>query len=85
MSLWCLAPSPLMLGGNLPDNTNWDLSLLTNDEVLAINQDPFSKQAIRAAKDGNTEVWKAHPLSTRLSATTWSLASREHVRAVVRS
>ena len=35
MSFWCLAPSPLMLGGNLPDNTQWDLDLITNDEVLA--------------------------------------------------
>ncbi|RPI46854.1 MAG: glycoside hydrolase family 27 protein, partial [Bacteroidetes bacterium] len=40
MSLWALAPSPLMLGMNLPDNDDWTKALLTNPEVLAVNQDP---------------------------------------------
>jgi alpha-galactosidase len=38
MSLWCIAQSPLMFGGDLPSNDDWTLSLLTNDEVLAVNQ-----------------------------------------------
>ena len=38
MSLWAIARSPLMLGMNLPENEEWTLSLLTNDEVLAVNQ-----------------------------------------------
>jgi len=60
MSLWALAPSPLMLGMNLPDNDPWTLSLLTNDEVLAVNQDPLGKQAIRLPHQdrlSGTEVW----------------------------
>ncbi len=61
LSFWCLAPSPLMLGGNLPDNTDWDLSLLTNDEVLALDLDPAVKPAARlgssGAAQGRTEVW----------------------------
>jgi hypothetical protein len=61
MSFWCLAPSPLMLGGNLPDNAPWDLSLLTNDEVLALDQDPLVKPATRVSQEGppkaRTEVW----------------------------
>jgi len=40
MSLWALAPSPLMLGMNLPDNADWTTALLTNPEVMAVNQDP---------------------------------------------
>jgi|SRR5690242_15723389 len=39
MSLWALAPSPLMLGMNLPDNDDWTTALLTNPDVLAVNQD----------------------------------------------
>jgi len=39
MSLWALAPSPLMLGMNLPDNDPWTTALLTHPEVLAVNQD----------------------------------------------
>ncbi len=61
MSFWCLAPSPLMLGGNLPDNTQWDLDLISNDEVLALDQDPLVKPAKRISQQGppnaRTEVW----------------------------
>jgi hypothetical protein len=52
MSFWCLGPSPLMLGGNLPDNTPWDLDLITNDEVLALDQDPLVKPALRVSQQG---------------------------------
>lgn len=38
MSLWCIAQSPLFFGGHLPSNDDWTQSLLTNDEVLAVNQ-----------------------------------------------
>src|SRR6185437_13686935 len=38
MSLWSIARSPLILGGNLPRNDDFTLSLLTNDEVIAVNQ-----------------------------------------------
>jgi alpha-galactosidase len=61
MSMWCLAPSPLMLGGNLPDNTEWDLGLITNDELLAIDQDALGKPAARVTRQTSstekTEVW----------------------------
>ena len=57
MSLWALAPSPLMLGDNLPDTDQWTLSLLANDEVLAINQDPLGKPASRIKQANGTEIW----------------------------
>ncbi len=38
MTLWCIFRSPLMFGGNLPDNDAFTLSLLTNKEVLAVHQ-----------------------------------------------
>ncbi|MBC7687078.1 MAG: glycoside hydrolase family 27 protein [Aquabacterium sp.] len=38
MNFWCLYRSPLMLGGNLPENRELELKLFTNDEVLAVNQ-----------------------------------------------
>ena len=47
MSLWALAPSPLMLGMNLPDNDEWTTALLTNPEVLAVNQDALGLPARR--------------------------------------
>jgi len=38
MTLWCMFPSPLMVGGSLPSADDWTLSLLTNPEVLAVDQ-----------------------------------------------
>lgn len=38
MSLWSIAQSPLIFGGDLPGNDEFTLSLLTNEEVLAVNQ-----------------------------------------------
>jgi alpha-galactosidase len=38
MTLWSISRSPLMMGGNLPDLDDFTLALLTNEEVLTINQ-----------------------------------------------
>jgi alpha-galactosidase len=38
MTLWCISRAPLMFGGHLPWNDTFTLSLITNDEVLAVNQ-----------------------------------------------
>lgn len=57
ITLWSLASSPLMVGMNLPDNDEQTLSLLTNDEVLAIDQDAGGHPARRVAQKFGTEVW----------------------------
>jgi hypothetical protein len=57
MSLWALAPSPLMLGANLTDLDEPTLALITNDEVLAVNQDALGAKAKRVARHDQTEVW----------------------------
>lgn len=38
MSLWSIARSPLMMGGDMTKNDSFTLSLLTNEEVIAVNQ-----------------------------------------------
>ena len=40
---------------------DFTLALLTNDEVLAVNQDPLGRQAGRVKQEGTGEVW-AKPL-----------------------
>jgi len=58
ISLWSLLPSPLMVGANLPDNDDWTTALLTNPEVLAVNQDPLGKPARRMIGPHDmTEMW----------------------------
>jgi alpha-galactosidase len=45
MSAWCLQSVPLLLGCDLTKLDDFTKSLLTNDEVIAVNQDPLGKQA----------------------------------------
>jgi alpha-galactosidase len=48
MSAWCLLSVPLLLGNDLTKLDEFTISLLTNDEVIALNQDPLGKQATLA-------------------------------------
>jgi alpha-galactosidase len=58
MTLWCIARSPLILGANLPKNDEFTLALITNDEVLAVNQHSTDNRQLFA--DGNTHfAWLA--------------------------
>ncbi len=58
LSLWSLLPSPLMVGAALPDNDDWTRALLTNPDVLAINQDALGAAGARvSASDDDLEVW----------------------------
>jgi alpha-galactosidase len=57
MSLWCLLCSPLLLGCPIEQLDEFTLGLLTNDEVLEVNQDPLGQQASRIVQDGGKEIW----------------------------
>ena len=57
LSLWCLMPSPLILGGHQPDNNAQTLALITNPEMIAIDQDPLGKPGRRVFQKDRTEVW----------------------------
>jgi len=96
ISLWCLLAAPLLIGCDMTQLDEFTLALLTNDEVLEVNQDPLGKQAYRVSRQDGAEVWmktmedgsKAIGLFNRdefpRSVTaTWSrlgLAPRQHVR-----
>ena len=57
ISLWCLLAAPLLLGCDLEKLDPFTLSLITNDEVLAVNQDPLGKQATRLWARGKIEAY----------------------------
>lgn len=57
ISLWSLLCSPLLIGCDMTRMDAFTLNLLTNDEVIEINQDPLGKQAGRVMKDGGLEIW----------------------------
>ena len=57
ISMWCLLSAPLLLGCDLEKLDPFTISLLSNDEVLALDQDPLGKQATRAIVDGPIDVY----------------------------
>ena len=57
MSLWCILAAPLLAGNDLANMTSETLAILTNPEVLAVNQDPAGIQGHRVAQEGQLEVW----------------------------
>jgi alpha-galactosidase len=57
MSLWAILAAPLMAGNDLSAMTPYTVELLTNPEVIAVDQDPLGKQGYRIAQEGPFEVW----------------------------
>jgi alpha-galactosidase len=57
ISLWCLLSAPLLLGCDLNQLDEFTLNLLTNDEVLQVDQDPLGKQATCIAKKHRKQIW----------------------------
>ena len=62
VSMWALVAAPLLIGCDLTQIDDFTLSLLTNDEVLEIDQDPLGKGAGCIAEGDDWEVW-ARPLA----------------------
>ena len=62
MSMWAMLSAPLIMGNDVRNMTADVRSVLTNADVLAIDQDPLVRQADRVRDDGDAEVW-AKPLA----------------------
>ncbi len=57
MTLWCMLSSPLLIGCDMSQMDPLTVSLFSNDEVLAVNQDALGKQGRRLKAEGTSEVW----------------------------
>jgi alpha-galactosidase len=57
ITLWALLSAPLLIGCDMTQLDEFTASLLTNDEVLEVNQDPLGRQASRVRGSGDIEVW----------------------------
>jgi alpha-galactosidase len=62
MSLWALLAAPLLAGNDLSTMKPETVAMLTNREVIAIDQDRLGKQADRVWAEGSQEIW-ARPLA----------------------
>jgi hypothetical protein len=58
LTLWSIFPSPLMLGGDFTAADPWEIALLTNDEVIAVNQDSMAQPAMRVFNRDGKECWQ---------------------------
>jgi hypothetical protein len=63
MTLWCISRAPLMFGGHLPWSDAFTLSLITNSEVLALDQSSTGNRQL--FRQGDLAAWTAEvPQST---------------------
>jgi alpha-galactosidase len=56
-SLWCILAAPLMAGNDIRSMTPEIAEILTNKEVIAVDQDPQGLQGRRIKREGDLEVW----------------------------
>jgi alpha-galactosidase len=57
MSLWTILAAPLLAGNDLSTMTPETIALLTNKEVIAVDQDRAGKQGDRVSAVGPVEIW----------------------------
>jgi alpha-galactosidase len=56
-SLWAMLSAPLIAGNDLRNMTPSIKTILTNQEVIALNQDALGYQARRLKREGDVDVW----------------------------
>ena len=57
VSLFSLLAAPLLIGCPIEQLDAFTLNLLTNDEVIAINQDPLGKSARLVSEENGVQIW----------------------------
>ncbi|CAF2118968.1 unnamed protein product [Brassica napus] len=74
-SIWALAKAPLLIGCDLRSMDKVTYELLSNKEVIGVNQDKLGIQGKKIKKEGDLEVW-AGPLSMkRVAVILWNRGS----------
>jgi len=67
-SLWCMLAAPLMAGNDVRSMTKEIRDILTDKEVIAIDQDPLGKQGFRFMQQPGKEIW-----AKELSNQEWAV------------
>ncbi|KAH6809340.1 alpha-galactosidase 2 [Perilla frutescens var. frutescens] len=76
-SIWALIKAPLMIGCDVRSMNNVTLALLSNKEVIAVNQDKLGLQGKKIKKDGDLEVWGGGLSRNRVVVALWNRGSSE--------
>ena len=88
-SMWCMLATPLMAGNDLRKMDAETKEILTNKEVISVNQDKLGQQARRFMDMGEKEIW-AKPLANgelavcflNRTETTWHLNYNWHKQTI---
>jgi alpha-galactosidase len=56
-SMWCMLAAPLIAGNDLRDMSDGTVRILTNEEVIAVDQDPLGVQGFRYLGEDGFEIW----------------------------
>ncbi|MFP5206490.1 MAG: glycoside hydrolase family 27 protein [Acidobacteriota bacterium] len=59
-SMWAMLAAPLLAGNDLPNMKPEIRAILTNRDVIAIDQDQLGREAAHAYSDGEVDVWTRH-------------------------
>lgn len=57
-SLWCMLAAPLMAGNDLQNMTPETKTILLNQELIALDQDPLGKQAVCFRNNNDYQIWR---------------------------
>jgi alpha-galactosidase len=66
--LWCISAAPLILGNDLSNMSDSVFSILSNREVIAIDQDSLGYQGRKVRADGDVQIW-----SKKLKYGAWAV------------
>jgi alpha-galactosidase len=56
-TMWCMLAAPLIAGNDLRTMSNETLAILTNKDVIAVNQDKLGVQGMKYSADDSLEIW----------------------------
>ncbi|XWS50923.1 hypothetical protein CRYUN_Cryun12cG0132200 [Craigia yunnanensis] len=74
-SIWALAKAPLIIGCNVQTMDNDAYEILSNEEVIAVNQDKLGVQGKKVKKDGHLEVWAGPLYNNKVAVVLWNRGS----------
>ncbi|TXD46451.1 glycoside hydrolase family 27 protein [Polaribacter sp. IC073] len=77
-SMWSMMNSPLLAGNDLREMSQQTIDILTNKEIIALNQDPLVYQARRLVDHGDLEVWAKPLVSTMSGKVAVTLLNRSN-------
>ena len=56
-TIWCMMAAPLILGNDLRNITEESLAIITNKDMIAVDQDPLGIQGLRIKNENNLQYW----------------------------